>query len=94
MEPLDPVALLNDAIAGRNWPLLAVVVAVIVVPIVLAALGKNVPIVKTILDAVLSAAVKLFPKKAAPAVAPSDEVTPKVPEGVGSVVKIEEENNK
>lgn len=92
MENLDPIALINDAVASRNWPLLAVCALAVIVPIVLTALGKNVPIVSSIINGALSLAVKIFPKKAAPAVAPSEEVKPA--EGVSNVVNIHEEKTK
>lgn len=89
MDPIDPVAIINDAVASRNWPLLAIAVVVVVVPLVLTALGKNVPIVGPILQGILSFALKIFPKKAAPAVAPSEEVKPA--EGISNVVNIKED---
>jgi len=94
METVDPIALISDAIAQRNWPLLAVLVLVVIVPLVLAALGRKVPILTPILDGAVALAIKLFPKKAAPAVAPSEEVAPKEPEGISSVVDVHEEKTK
>lgn len=81
MDSIDPIALVNEAISARNWPLLVVAVLLILTPIVLHIVGKDVPLVSSILRGLVS----LFRK--APAEAPKAEEQP----GVASVVKVEDE---
>lgn len=79
--------MLSDAVASQNWPLvaaLAVVAVLGIVSIVLKAMGKNVPLLGSVLD-LAKAAVKLIPRKAAPAPAPGEA------QGVAAVVPVVEE---
>jgi len=55
------LTLINDAAANRNWIVLAIGVVLVVIPIVLKALGKHVPIIDTILPAAVAALKKLKP---------------------------------
>jgi hypothetical protein len=84
METLDPVALINEAISARNWPLLVVAILLIVAPIVMHLVGKQVPLVSSILNG----AVSLFrkPKPAVSLVPPPEE-----PKGVAGVVEVVDE---
>lgn len=82
-QPVDIVSLINDAVAAKNWPLLAVAVLMLVVPIVLHLIGKDVPVVTSVLTKI---AEFLKARPAAKPVAPVDE-----PKGVLAVVKVEEE---
>ena len=80
------MSVINDAVAARNWPLLAVAILVLVVPMVLVALGKNFPVVSQIADGLLAVAVKLFAKKPATTQAAVNEVA----KGVAAVAVVEE----
>lgn len=79
---VDFVTLINEAVAARNWPLLVVAILMLVVPIVLHLLGKDVPVVSSVL-AKIAEFLKARPAKPA---APVEE-----PKGILSVVKVEEE---
>jgi hypothetical protein len=74
--------LINEAAQSKNWPMLAAAAVILIVPVVLKALGKSVPL----LDQALAWAQKALPmlKKKAPPPAPEGE-----PQGVAKVVPIE-----
>lgn len=72
-----------DAVAQHNWALLSALIAAAVIPLTLAALGKNVPLVSTVLQVIVSMLSKNKPQ---PPAAPVES-----PKGVLSVVKVEPE---
>ncbi len=74
--------LINVAITNKNWLLLAVAILLVLVPTVLHLLGKDMPIVTTLLTAVAD-----FLKARPSLTAPKSEDQ----KGVLSVVKVEEE---
>lgn len=78
----DLVTLINEAAVNHQWVLLGVAVVCLVVPIVLKALGKSVPIVDQAIAIVLKVARGFSKPKVLPA--PGKE-------GVEAVVKVEEE---
>ncbi len=82
--PVDVVAMINEAVAAKNWPLLVVAVLMILVPIVLHLVGKDVPVVSVVLMKIAE-----FLKARKPVV--EEPVKPEdAPKGLGSVVKVEE----
>ena len=80
----DLLSLINDAASTQNWPVLAGAVAVLVVPIVLKAIGKPVPI----LDQAIPTAVKFLKGIKKPA--PKPETLPENQPGLANVVNIED----
>lgn len=84
---MDLSALINEAAQNKEWVLLAVSAVALIVPIVLKAIGKQVPLLDTILDVAIKIAVSLRKPKAVEA--PKDGETKA--EGVAGVVKIEDE---
>lgn len=84
-ESIDVVALINEAVAAKNWPLLAVAVAMIVVPVVLHLIGKDVPIVSSVLTKIAQFL------KARPTAPKPSEPPAEAPKGVESVVTIKDE---
>lgn len=78
------LALINDAAASHNWPVVAGGVAVLAVPIVLKALGKSVPG----LDQLTKFAVDALRKVKPPA--PKPETLPENQPGLSNVVSIED----
>lgn len=81
--PVDVVSLINDAVAAKNWPLLVVAILMLVVPIVLHLIGKDIPVVSTVLTKIAEFL------KARPA--PKPEVPSEAPKGVLGVVRVEDE---
>ena len=79
---MDLQALINEAAQNKDWLLLAVGCVALAVPIVLKALGKNIPVVDQILDVLIRVAVN-FRKKPVPTPANGKE-------GISAVVPIEE----
>jgi hypothetical protein len=77
------LALINDAAASHNWPVVAGGVAVLAVPIVLKALGKSVPG----LDQLTKFAVDQLKKVKPPA--PKPEEQPENQPGISNVVHID-----
>lgn len=77
------LALINDAAASHNWPVVAGGVAVLAVPIVLKALGKGVPG----LDQLTKFAVDALRKVKPPA--PKPEALPENQSGLANVVHID-----
>lgn len=73
---------MNEAIATHNWPVVGAAALAIVVPLVLKALGKEVPFVEPAVKAIFGAIKGIFVKKPAEPSAP--------PAGLANVVKIEE----
>lgn len=47
---MDLEAIINQSVVAKDWVTLGVAVVVLVVPIVLKALGKNVPVVDTVIS--------------------------------------------
>lgn len=84
----DVLDIINQAAAGGDWILLAVGAVALIVPIVLKALGKSVPVVDQIISVVLKVATSLRKPKAPPAVEPGK------PEGIAAVIKIEDGTKK
>lgn len=84
MDMNELVAQLVTAAAEHNWVVVALVAVLIAVPIVLRLLGKEIPLVSSILDIV----AKLIPmlKKKAPA-------PPAEGDGLASVVPVEEKKD-
>lgn len=80
----DIVAMINDAIGTKNWPLLVVAVLMILVPVVLKLLGKDVPFVSSVLIKVAEFFKSRPPVQEPPK--PEEE-----PQGVDSVVKVVDE---
>jgi hypothetical protein len=78
------LALLNDAAANQNWPVLAAGVVLLAVPIVLKAIGKPVPI----LDQAIPTAIKFLKGIKKPA--PKPETLPENQPGLSNVVNIED----
>ena len=76
------LALLNDAAAQKDWVVLAILGAAVIVPVVLKALGKHVPLVDTVIEWVV--AILKARKKALPPT-PEGEV-----EGVAKVLPIKD----
>lgn len=68
----DASQLLHDAIANHGWVIAACAGLIILVPLVLKALGKNIPGVDLVLDVAVGL-LKSFSKKPAPAPAPTEE---------------------
>jgi hypothetical protein len=79
----DLLALINDAASTQNWPVLAGAVAVLVVPIVLKAIGKPVPI----LDQALPVVVRFLKGVKKPEVKP--ETLPENQPGLAAVIQID-----
>lgn len=81
MEP-NTLDLLNQAAQSKDWLALAVAGIAVVVPVVLKLLGKNVPIV----DSIISVALKVLPAlRKAPAAKPEDQP------GASAVVQVKDE---
>lgn len=59
MDNDDLMNVVAQAISDHNWIALGVALAALLVPIVLAALGKNVPFAKPLLDFAVGVAGKL-----------------------------------
>lgn len=79
----DLLALINEAASSQNWPLLAGAVAVLIVPIVLKAVGKPVPV----LDQAVPAVVRLLKGIKKPA--PKPETLPENQPGLANVIQID-----
>lgn len=79
----DLIALINSAAQGHQWVLLAVAGLALLVPVVLHALGKDIPVVSAVLNALVDVVKGM--KIVQPA--PKD---PKAQPGIASVVKIED----
>lgn len=79
----EVLSLINDAATTQNWVLLAAGVALLAVPIVLKALGKNVPG----LDQVTPIAVGFLKKLKKPA--PKPEEQPENQPGLAAVIQID-----
>ena len=75
--------LINEAAQTKNWPMLAAAAVILIVPVVLKALGKSVPL----LDQALSWAQKALPMMRKKEVPPAPEGEP---QGVAKVVPIED----
>ena len=86
----DPAhALLNEALAGGNYWIAGAVAVVILVPLILKALGKRVPI----LDTVLAAALVILKGLSRPRAPPAPPPEPTEPEkqaqpGVRNLVRL------
>ena len=79
----EVLSLINDAATTQNWVLLAAGVALLAVPIVLKALGKNVPG----LDKLTPIAVGFLQKLKKPAPKPED--LPENQPGLAAVIQID-----
>ena len=79
----EVLSLINDAATTQNWVLLAAAVALLAVPIVLKALGKNVPG----LDKLTPIAVGFLQKLKKPAPKPED--LPENQPGLAAVIQID-----
>lgn len=80
----EVLSLINDAAASHNWVVVAGGVAVLAVPVVLKALGKNVPG----LDQLTKFAVEQLKKVKPPAPKPED--LPENQPGIANVVHIDD----
>lgn len=78
--------LINDSVMNHQWVILAIASVLLIVPLVLKALGKSVPIVDQIITIVASI-LRSFAKKPAP---PPAQL-PENQEGVAKVVPIRED---
>lgn len=78
---------LHDAISSGNVWLAVCAGLAVLIPLVLHAMGKEIPIVTPVLDALLDLAVKMLPSKAPPA-PPANPDGSKPAEGVSKVVSI------
>lgn len=83
----DLLTQLSDAVAGQNWIAVAAIGLAIVIPLVLKALGKNVPFVDPILRVIVGWARGLKGPKA-PAPAPEEQ------KGLAAVVEIKDAEKK
>lgn len=83
----DILSMLGDAAQVQDWLGLGLLALVVVVPVVLKALGKKIPLVDTAISAIL-AFVKSRKPKAPPALKEGEK------EGLAAVVKIEEKKDK
>jgi hypothetical protein len=82
---MDLNSIVSLALDHKDYILLAVALVAMVVPVVLKALGKDVPIIDSLLEAVVGLVEKLrASKNAAPP--PAD---PSKPDGIAAVVPIE-----
>jgi hypothetical protein len=79
---MDLQALINEAAQNKDWLLLAVGCVALAVPIVLKAMGKNIPVVDQVLDVLIRVAVNFRKKPVPPPVAGK--------EGISAVVPIED----
>lgn len=79
---MDLNQIINDAAQGHDWLVLAIAAVLLIVPVVMKALGKKVPIVDTILDLGLKV-LPLLKKK--PVEPPAD---PSQPQGIAKVVEV------
>ncbi len=80
----DAPSVLHDALTNGNVWLAIVAGLAVLVPVVLHALGKDIPLLSPVIDALLEVAVKMLPSKAPPAPADSAQK-----EGVAKVVDIQ-----
>lgn len=80
----EVLSLINDAATTQNWVLLSAAVALLAVPIVLKALGKNVPG----LDKLTPIAVGFLQKLKKPA--PKPEEQPENQPGLAAVIQIDD----
>lgn len=76
--------LVNQAAQTQQWLILAIAAVLLIVPVVLKALGKSVPVLDQIL-AVAASLLKTFAKKA-----PPPAQLPENQDGVAKVVPIED----
>ncbi len=83
----DAASTLHDAMASGNVWLAVVAGLCLVVPVVLHAMGKDIPFLSPLIDGLLEIAAKALSKPAAPP-APAD---PAKPEGLASVVDIKKD---
>lgn len=79
---MDLTQIINDAAQGHDWLVLAIACVLLIVPVVMKALGKKVPIVDTILDLGLKV-LPLLKKK--PVEPPAD---PSQPRGIAKVIEV------
>ncbi len=84
----DAPSVLHDALTNGNVWLAIVAGLAVLVPVVLHALGKDIPLLSPVIDALLEVAVKMLPGKAPPA-PPLNPDGSKPVEGVAKVVDIQ-----
>lgn len=83
----DILSMLGDAAQVQDWLGLGLLALVVIVPVVLKALGKKIPLADTAISAILAFVKSRKPK--APPPVPAGEK-----EGLAAVVKIEEKKDK
>lgn len=76
---MDIEAIINSAVVSHDWVTLAVAVVVLVVPIVLKAMGKNVPVVDAVIGWVRSVLAARAKKPTPPPAAGKEGVEAVVP---------------
>lgn len=86
----DSLQALQDAIGAHNVALGIVAGVLFLVPVVLKVLGKNVPFLDPVLEALLKGAALVFKGKTVPAPEPKPEDVAKEP-GVANVVPIKKD---
>ncbi len=89
MLAADAPSVLHDAISNGNVWLAVAAGVVVLVPIVLHAMGKDIPFLSPILDALLDMAVKALDKK--PPAPPASPDSPAPKEGLANVVDIKKD---
>lgn len=94
MENQDLMAVVAQAISDHNWVALGIACAAVLVPVILSALGKNVPFVKPLLDFAVGVVGKMKKPVAVDSKQGVEAVVPVEEEKMGEVVPMPGMNKK